>query len=123
MDQDLLVASGHRLIDLLTEDRIPPRAVLWVHNPDTDTWRLWIVPHPSVRDKKEFYRRLAVLVSGNRSSLHGLDGSDVEMIAEHHPAVTALKSILTVEVASSVHIDHNMLGGFYIPEGIILLLH
>ena len=72
MDQDLLVASGHKFIDLLTEDGIPPGAVLWIHNPDTGTWRLWIVPHPSVCDKKEFYRRIAILISMHRSSLHGL---------------------------------------------------
>lgn len=122
MDKAQLVASGHALHELLEKESIPPRAVMWVHSTETSTWKLWIVPHASVRDKMDFYRRVAAAIATNREAMHGIDASDVEMIARDHPAVTALGRMFHVGKGSDVSISNNMLDGFYLPEGIILFL-
>ena len=70
MDQKLLVGpeieGAKRLVGLMDKAGLNPRAALWVYNEDTEIWRLWIVPAPEIKEKLEFYRRLAVIVSENR---------------------------------------------------------
>lgn len=120
MDQALLVDSGHQLIELLEREGLPPRAVMWVSNPDTNTWKLWVVPHNSLSDKREFYRKISSLISKNRDTLHDLDGSDVEMIQDDHPAMKPLRMMFNITGKSFGRISNNRVNGFYIPDGIIL---
>src|SRR5262249_20074026 len=94
MDQNVLVASGHALVKALDAIGIPPRAAVWVHNTDTDTWKLWIVPHKEVSDQRTFYRQVAEVVTKNRDQLSGLDASDTEMVSEAHPAIAGLSRIV-----------------------------
>jgi hypothetical protein len=119
MDSALLVKNGRKLMELLSEDGMSPRAVMWVHNTDTDTWRLWIIPPEDVRDKRDFYRKLGVIISANRDALGGLDSGDVEMVPAAHPAIQALGGMFRVDDAD-VHLTQNMLNGFFLPDGIIL---
>ena len=117
---NLLVEGGHKLNDLMTKSGIPPRAVMWVHNTDVDTWRLWVVPPKNLTNKLDFYRRVSSLVTKNRNELRGLDAADIEMIEDTHPAIKALSTMFRVTGRSDVRVSQNMLNGFYLPDGIIL---
>jgi len=83
-------------------------------------WRLWIVPSAKLKDKREFYRQLAELISTNRDKLHGLEASDIEMVAASHPAVRGLSFMVHMEGSGEAYVTGNTLNGFYLPEGIIL---
>lgn len=120
MDQNLLVRNGHVLISALDEAEIPPRAALWVHTLDTDTWRLWIVPPASVQDKREFYRRVAEIVTRRRVELGGLDASDTEMVLDTHPAIRGLRKVLKIPGLGSTVLSGTTFNGFYLPEALIL---
>jgi hypothetical protein len=54
MDQNTLVSSGHALVSELDKAGFRPRLAMWVHNTDTDTWKLWIVPPAGARINMNF---------------------------------------------------------------------
>jgi hypothetical protein len=120
MDQNILVTSGHALVRALDKAGIPPRAALWVHNTETDTWKLWLVPPHGMTDKRDFYRRLAEIITKNRSELGGIDASDTEMVLDSHPAMKGLKNFIRAPGLGSIHFSGNRFNGFYLPDGIIL---
>jgi len=122
MDQETLVKAGHNLIDLLEAEGFSPRAAMWVNNKDADTWRLWIVPPKRYKDKNEFYGLISKVVSKHRDELFGIDASDTEFVLDSHPAIKALGVMIRVEGRGSVFVSDNMVNGFYIPDGIILLM-
>jgi hypothetical protein len=124
MDQKLLVGpdidASKRLVSLMDNEGLAPRAALWVYNEDTESWRLWIVPSSNVGEKVEFYRRLAVIVAENRDVLGGLDTSSTEFVKDSHPAIAGLRGVIRVAGLSEVRFSNNMLNGFYLPDAIIL---
>lgn len=112
--------SGQLLLRLLNENKMAPRAAVWVSNPETGIWRLWIVPNKELKDKHEFYRRTAELISKNRPELGSFEISDIEFAAESHPAMQALKRFARVTGNSVVSIQSSMVDGFYLPDCIVL---
>ncbi len=120
MDQTALVTAGHKLVDAMARHGLPPRAAMWVHNTDTDTWRLWIVPPAGMTDKRDFYRQAAVLISEETDAFSGLDVSDIEMVSSEHPALKGLSREFRVKGRRDIHISSTNLNGFYLPDGIIL---
>jgi len=120
MDQGLLVKSGHVLVKALDDANASPRAALWVHNTDTDTWKLWIVPHTSVTDKRAFYRTISEIVSKKRVELGEVDASDVELVGVDHPAIKGLGRFLKMPGLGASYFSNNRFNGFYLPDGIIL---
>jgi hypothetical protein len=120
MDQNVLVSSGHALIKALDDVGLRPRAAMWVHNTDTDTWKLWIVPRAGFTDKHEFYRRVSEIVSKNRAALGGIDASDTEMVLDSHPAMSGLGRFLKMPGLGSSNFPGNRFNGFYLSDGIIL---
>jgi len=122
MDQSTLVTGGHALVKRLDVAGLRPRLAMWVHNTDTDTWRLWIVPPPGRTDKREFYRTVAQILSKDRAAFGDIDASDTEMILDTHPAMNGLKKLLRAPDLTSIHFSGNKFNGFYVPEGIILRL-
>jgi len=119
MDQTLLVTLGQRLIGLLDKTAAKPRAAMWVHYPDSDTWKLWIVPDEGIRDKREFYLIVADTLSRNRE-LEGLDVSATEFVREDHPAMRGTQKILRMPGLGSAYFTANSLNGYYLPDGIVL---
>ena len=121
MDKDLLV-SGHDLVDLLIDSGMPLRVAMWVHNTDTDSWRLWVVPGPELSDKREFYRRIATVISLNRDKLPNLTVADIELMSDKHPAITALGKLMRVPRGGDVQVTDNKLNDYYLPNAVILLM-
>jgi hypothetical protein len=120
MDQNVLVSSGHELVKALDAAGLRPRIAMWVHNTDTDTWKLWVVPPAGLKDKHEFYRRVSEIVSKNRAALGGIDASDTEMVSDTHPAMKGLGRFLKMPSLGSAYFSGNRFNGFYLPDGIIL---
>lgn len=120
MDKELLVRSGHALVSAMDDDGIAPLLAMWVHNTDTDTWKLWIVPPTNLSDKHNFYRRISQIVSKNRETLGGIDASDTELIASNHPAVQGIGRFMRLDGLGSAFFSGNTFNGFYLPDGIIL---
>jgi hypothetical protein len=120
MDQGTLVTSGHALVKALDDAGLPPQVAMWVHSLDTDTWKLWVVPPASVKDKQEFYRRVAEIITKHRDEVGGLSASDIEMVLTTHPAIIGLASIMRVDGLSSIQFKGNRFNGYYLPDGIIL---
>jgi hypothetical protein len=120
MAQSALVEGGQRLANLLTQDNLDPRAVLWVQDSDTNNWKLWVVPHKNLTDKREFYREVVKLISENPNALGSLEAGDIEMVSESHPAITELRRMFKGTSISDIRVSNNMLNGFYMPDGIIL---
>ena len=123
MDQGLLVKSGHVLVKALDAQNLPPRAAVWVHNTDTDTWKLWLVPDPALKDQRAFYRTLSAIVSKNRDQLGDIDASDVELVADDHPAINGLKAFIKMPGLGDAHLSNNRLNGFFLPDGIVLRMN
>ena len=119
MDQAVLVKSGQELMRLLTGTPAQPRAAMWVFNPDTDIWRLWLVPAKRLTDKHEFYRLLAKTISDNRASLGDLDIGNIEFVKDTHPAIEGLRKMVKID-QGSISMANNLVNNFYIPDGILL---
>lgn len=122
MDKGLLVGSGHALVDLLEANGVALSAAMWVKGSDIDLWKLWIVPREANFDKREFYRNISALISDKADDFQGIDASYIELVPASHPAIQALSGIFHVSGKSDVHVQSNMLNGFYLPDGIILLM-
>lgn len=122
MDQSTLVASGHALIEALTKQGVRPRAAMWVYNDEVDTWKLWIVPDKPKTDVREFYRHISEAVTKNREKIGSLNPGDIELVQDNHPAIRQLRGMFRVGALSSIHLRDNMLNGFYLIDGIILLM-
>ena len=124
MDQKLLVGpdidASQCLVRLMDEAALTPRAVAWIYNEDTDSWRLWIVPAETVSEKREFYRKLSVIVAKNRSVLGGLDTSSTQFMAPDHPAIQALGSIFRHEGIGNIQLSNSVLNGYYLPDAIVI---
>ena len=97
-----------------------PRLAMWVHNTDTDTWKLWLVPPAGKEDKADFYRQIAQIVSKHRTELGSIDASDTEMVLDTHPAVQGLGKFMRMPGLGSAHFSGNRFNGYYLPDGIIL---
>ena len=120
MDQNVLVSSGHALVRALDAAGIPPKVAMWAHNTETDTWKLWLVPPANITDKREFYRKVAEVISRNRTEMGGIDVSDTEMLPDTHPAVVGLKAFITMPGLGTVNFSGNRLNDYYLPDGVIL---
>jgi hypothetical protein len=120
MDQNTLVSSGQALVAALDSEGFRPRLAMWVHNTDTDTWKLWLVPPAGKKDQADFYRRIARIVSAHRTELGGLDAGDTEMMLDNHPAVKGLGRFVRLPGLGSISFSGNRFDGFYVPDGIIL---
>jgi hypothetical protein len=99
-----------------------PRAALWVHATDADTWKLWILPKSATIDKRDFYRRLSGIVSKHRDELGGIDAADVDLINDNNPVIRAMRDARAFRVTeqSSVNIKSSTFQGYYLAEAIIL---
>jgi|LauGreDrversion4_2_1035121.scaffolds.fasta_scaffold835758_2 hypothetical protein len=120
MDKGALVDEGTRLVKLLDDSKLKPRAAMWVYNSETDIWKLWIVPAAGIDDKLAFYRLLAQVISAHRAELPSFDISSVEFKADSHPAVKGLGAMLRMEGLGSAHFSNNRFNGFLLPDGIVL---
>lgn len=124
MDQSTLVENGHNLIEAMSRNGIALRGAMWVHSTDTDVWRLWIVPPKELTDKREFYRRVSEVITKNRNLFSDFDAGDVDLISDTHPAIAGISRMFKVTgPKSSAFLKNNMVNGFYIPDGIILLMN
>lgn len=120
MDQNTLVAGGQALVRAMDAANLRPRVAMWVHNTDMDTWKLWLVPPKGHKDKRDFYRRIAEIVTKHRAEFGGVDTSDTEMVPETHPAMKGLGGFVKIPDLASVYFSGNKFNGFYLPDGIIL---
>jgi hypothetical protein len=123
MDQSILVKAGHLIVNELDTSGLPPRAAVWIHATDTDTWKLWIVPHHSAKDIREFYRLLSAIVTNYRTELGGVDAADAELISESHPVIQGMKGIFKTTGLGSVMINDCLFNGVFVQEAIILRMN
>lgn len=114
------MSSGHSLVKAMDSAGLSPRIAMWVHNSDTDTWKLWLVPPAGLIDKREFYRKIAEVISGNREQLQGIEVSDTEMALDSHPAMKGLGQLFNAPGLNIINFYGNRFNGFYLPDGIIL---
>ncbi len=89
---------------------------MWV----TGTWKLWLVPPPNMTDKREFYRRISVLISQGGDALSGIDAGDTEMVLDTHPAIRGMRGVLRSPGLTNISFSGNRMNNFYLPDGIIL---
>ena len=122
MDQDILVKAGHVIVKSLADEGGLPRAALWVHETDADTWKLWILPHSSLTNQREFYRRIVSIVSKHRPELDGVDAADVEMVTDKHPAIEGMRhaGAFNATGQSVINVKNYLVNGYYLAEAIIL---
>jgi hypothetical protein len=120
MDTSVLVSGAQELTKALDHTKVHPRAVMWVHSPDADTWRLWIVPDAAVTDQKQFYRIVAETISRNEASIAGLDVGSVEFVAANHPAMQGMGRFIKQKGIGQSQFSGNRFNGFYLPDGIVI---
>jgi hypothetical protein len=120
MDTAALVKDGKELVQMLDAAGFPPRFAMWIYNVDADAWRLWIVPSQDLNDEREFYRRVATLISESRDKFSELDAGQVDLRKPEHPAVKGVRSLLRLQGLGDIRLSNNTVNGFFIPDGIAL---
>ena len=121
------IEGARRLMKLMDAAGAPPRAVLWVFDPDRDAWRLWIAPSTlpgrggaGTPPLREFYAFVAPLMVAHRGELGGLDSGEVHMVEPDHPAIVGLSRFVHVTDDSAVRTANNMLNGYFLPDAVVL---
>jgi len=117
-----VVKAGHKLIERLEKRRIPINAALWVVDPDTKFWRLWLFPAAPPIDKHDFYRSVSEIMSADPEIFTGMDAADTEFVSDNHPAISALRTLLRTEKGSIV-MRNNIFNGYYLPDSIVLRMN
>lgn len=124
MDSNSLVISGHALVRALDKSALSPRLAMWVHSPDIDIWKLWLVPPEGQfrgqESRRDFYVRVAKVIAQEGDALSDIDASDIEMLLDNHPVVEGLRKFIRQPGLGSTHFSGNSFNGFYLPDGIIL---
>lgn len=120
MDPTLLVGTGRKLVDLFSAEHMPPRAAMWVHLPDDDVWKLWIVPPAELSDQLEFYKRAVTVISKHRDEVGDFDAADIKFVSADHPVMKGLAPMYRVTGNNEIRISSTLLNGYYLPDGIIL---
>lgn len=120
MDKGSLVDFGRAVAEAMDGDHMAPRGLMWVNNSDTQTWKLWVIPPAGLSDRREFYRRTAVIMSRIRDKFPNNDISDIEYISESHPAIMGLSRMFRLEGLTNVSLTGNSFNGVYIPDGILM---
>jgi hypothetical protein len=123
MDKSTLVKAGHLIVTALDDLKTPPRAAMWVNKSDIDAWKLWLVPHGSMKDTREFYRRIAEIVTKHRAQMGGIDASDAEMVAADHPLMKAMSRIIRMEGLGDAQFSNSVFNGYYLPDGVVLRMN
>lgn len=120
MDSTALVDEAHQLIRLMDEAGCPPKGAMLVRNPETDSWRLWIIPPDNLLDKRDFYGKVATLIVDRQDDFSLLDAGNVDLRSADHPAIQGLSRFIRADGLNSIHLSGNSFNGFYLPEGILL---
>ena len=120
MDQSVLVSEAQLLTRLLDATKIRPKAAMWVHEDDPESWRLWIVPSSDVKDRSEFYRIIAETLSMNRASLPSLDVAATKFVEASHPAIRGMDRYFRLTDIGSTKFDGNRFEDFFLSDGIVI---
>lgn len=120
MDQAILVEQAQALVKRLDATRASPRAAMWVHQQDSDTYRLWIVPPAAITDKREFYRIVAETISVHSPEMKGLDVGTTEFVSADHPAMVGMAGFIRMNGIGSATFKANRFNGFFLPDGILI---
>jgi hypothetical protein len=121
VDQSLLVKVGQNLLTYLDREGAEVDTAAWIFSPETQ-WRLWLAPKTYV-DRHSFYLTLARVMSKYRPHIGDLEISDVQIIEPGNPLVWELKKFrhsVGPAVPIPIWLTSARLGGYYLPEGIIL---
>jgi len=123
VDQATLVAedirSGASLIDALLASNFKVSAAFWIHEANTDNWRL-VIASPEVRElgKERSYRRVqAVLQKGDVAA--SIDLSRVMLLSDADPEVAYIRSLSRGDHATSlvVPFSERIVGGRFVDSG------
>lgn len=87
----------------------------------TESWKSWVVPPDGIFDERDFHRTVSEILSNNRARLRGIDSADVELVAENHPLIQALRPVFNV-TGGSATIQNSVFNGFYVAHVIVLRL-
>ena len=118
MDKSLLVTVGQNLLRFLQRENAEVEAAVWILDSDM-AWRLWIAPKKYV-DRHSFYLTLAKVLA-KHPTIGDLEVSDVQIVEPNNPIIQELKRFgTTAGPRLPVWLTNERLGGFFVPEGIIL---
>ncbi|MEL7701119.1 MULTISPECIES: hypothetical protein [Citromicrobium] len=120
MDTSALVKEGQLIVRLMDDAGYPPKGAMLVHNPEIDSWRLWLVPPDNLRDKLKFYGKTSSLIVDNQADFSLLDAGDIDLRFPDHPAIQGLGDFIHMDQLGAAHFSGNTFNGFYLPDGIVL---
>lgn len=122
MDQTLLVRQGRELLRALDAKHVSPRFALWTRQPESDQWKLWVVPHPSIKSKRVFYSVITdVLRAAPARYPQGFDISDVEIVTTDKIGLSPDRPFFVLKAGDPPVSARNVsLGGTLYPEAIFL---
>lgn len=119
MDQGLLVRVGQSLLTYLEREGAEVDTAAWIFNPDT-RWQLWLAPKTYI-DRHSFYLMLAQVLSKYRQQIGDLEISDVRVLEPGDPLLSEIKKFRhSAGPPFPIWLTGVRLGGYFLPEGIIL---
>lgn len=118
MDQSVLVKVGQNLLTYLDREGAEVDTAVWIFSPEAQ-WRLWVAPKTYV-DRHSFYLTLAQVLSKHRRDIGDLEISDVQVMEPGDPLIGELKKFRHSAAPFPIWLTSVRLGGYYLPEGIIL---
>jgi hypothetical protein len=124
MDPFVLVrpnlAGGLALIDHLDREFGEIRAALWVREDVDRPWRLWIAPARRDVDRDAFIDAVIRITQAHDREMAGLMAHDVQLTSVDHPAMPDLRIVAPVEGTPPISLTNHLLGGFFLPEAVVL---
>ena len=125
MDPEALVKAGHQILDALDKAGIPPVFGAWIHNLETDVWKLWIVPpirknHKEKVGKEEFFLTLSKIISGDRKGFQDFDIGMIVFKSLSDRVVELIGRNFKAPGFTNVYLKNCTFDGFLIEECVIV---
>jgi hypothetical protein len=126
MGDEGLVAERAREIDAFAQELessdLNPRVIVYYRFPDTEDWKLLVVPRESRFSEHEVYRHIAELLSSSRAKYPSLDVSDIRLVRDNDPLVQALSQVAHIDGLSRLTVQKSLIDDVYISEAVIYRL-
>jgi hypothetical protein len=121
MNEDVMVAQGHALVQGLDQMGYKPRLAVWRRDtPGKSQWSLHLAPPKGQTDPSDFIRRVAQVVSDREEILGSFDVCDAVMLDEADALVRTLPSMIAVQGLGSIFIGEMALNGLHLKNIMIL---
>jgi len=119
-----MIDAGRRLLDTLKSAGVEPMAALWLYMPESERWRLVVVPYDlESAGPKRIYERIQDALSKTEGVVSVIGLADIAVFGPQAPVIDLLrKAAVKGAPGAGVRFTGNVIDGTLIEDAYIYTL-